>query len=410
MGGMLGKPVNFPRHHGLLLALTSPCPNPKDVLAPRYACEGIVVTVEMATNFVSISVGNGALSVDGQKQLGIMSALHRINKQGLTSRGSVIFVHGLGGDPFVTWQGGADQSTFWPAWLAADLPEIVICTLEYDAAPTKWTGSAMALPDRAANILNMLVAEQCDEAPIVFICHSLGGLVVKQLLRIASDQIGSQFGRILERTEGVIFFATPNSGSEIASWADRLRSIILPTAATIDLRPDFAYLRDLDYWYRDHAPRENIATEVFVETQKTAGVTVVDLTSGDPGIPGVRPIPVDASHIDICKLKTRDDAIYKSVLRFIRDRILQDVLTHSATSPTGQSTLTIQDQIHRKPQSIADLRVLHQPGGVLRLDDPFYIERSCDGVVLPIADDLGITLVILASRQNGKEQLTFALF
>src|SRR5262245_43208380 len=113
-----------------------------------------------------------------------MSELHKISKLESSPRGSVIFVHGLGGDPFTTWQKG-DGSTFWPAWLSTDLPDVAVYTLEYDAAPSKWTGTAMALPDRATNILNLLIAEQCDKFPIVFVCHSLGGLVVKQLLRIA---------------------------------------------------------------------------------------------------------------------------------------------------------------------------------------------------------------------------------
>jgi hypothetical protein len=500
--------------------------------------------------------------------LGIMSALQKIGKPSDSPRASVIFVHGLGGDPFATWQVGADRSTYWPAWLSADLPEFALYSLEYDAAPTKWTGSSMALPDRATNILNVLVAEQCDKVPILFICHSLGGLVVKQLLRIASDQIGSQFGKVLEQTEGVIFFATPSSGSNVASWVDKLRVIVQPTPATTDLQPDSAYLRDLDYWYRDHAPRDNIATEVFVETQKTKGVTIVDMTSGDPGIPGVRPIPIDASHIDICKIKSPDDALYKSVLRFIRDRIptpklpaapvgeldrsrrifisyrrsakadarladflrhelqraghhvfidvgmtvgvewgkeiarriegcqflivllseesaasemmqeevrlaherrkkdntpvilpirvqydgqlayplgaylnplqhvfwkgptddahsLEQVLTAIAgvdagslqLSSTAQniptyrdsvpavSTATVQDQIVRRPQSVADPRVLRQPGGVLRLDDPCYIERQADGIVIPAASDVGVTSVIVAPRQMGKSSL-----
>lgn len=354
---------------------------------------------------------------------------------------------------------------------------------------------------------------------------------------------------------------------------DKLRAVFLPTAATTDLQPDSAYLRDLDYWYRDHAPRGNIATEVFVETQKTKGITVVDMTSGDPGIPGVRPIPIDASHVDICKIKSPDDALYKSVLRFIRDRVpapklpaapvgeldrsrrifisyrrrakadarladflrdelqraghdvfidvgmtvgiewgkeiarriercqflivllseesvgsemmqeevhlaherrkkdntpvilpirvqfdgqlgyplgaylsplqhvfwkgptddnhsLEQVLTAITGVDTGSlqlsstaqniptnrdavpavPTATVQDQIVRRPQSVADPRVLRQPGGVLRLDDPCYIERQADRIVIPAASDVGVTSVILAARQMGKSSLLFRYF
>src|ERR1041384_960888 len=129
-----------------------------------------------------------------------MSALRTISKPPSLTRGSVIFVHGLGGDPIATWLQGNNRSSFWPAWLGVALQDFAVYTLEYDAAPSTWLGSAMALPDRATNILDVLHAGECDRYPIIFVCHSLGGLVVKQLLRIASDQLGTQFGNILTRT------------------------------------------------------------------------------------------------------------------------------------------------------------------------------------------------------------------
>jgi hypothetical protein len=58
--------------------------------------------------------------------------------------------------------------------LSVDVADVSVHTLSYDAAPSKWIGAAMALPDRGTNILNVLVAEHRDKYPIVFICHSLG--------------------------------------------------------------------------------------------------------------------------------------------------------------------------------------------------------------------------------------------
>jgi hypothetical protein len=172
----------------------------------------------------------------------------------------------------------------------------------------------MALPDRAANVLAELVAERLDGRPLVFVCHSLGGLLVKQLLRAAADQPGTATGRILDQTQGVVFLATPNAGSDLATWMDRLRLLVAPSLATQDLEAHSPYLRDLNFWYREWAPREDIATLVFVESGRTKGVTVVDPTSGDPGIPGVRPIPLDADHLTICKPASREDTLYKGVV------------------------------------------------------------------------------------------------
>jgi hypothetical protein len=250
-----------------------------------------------------------------------MSTLHQIGTGGLSARGSIVFVHGLGGHPFKTWQRDNDRATFWPEWLAQDVSNVAVYSLEYPAAPSAWLGSAMELPDRAVNVSATLIADRIDELPIVFVCHSLGGLVVKQLLRLAAEQRSGHAARLLDQTEGIVFLATPNTGSDVASWMDKFRVLLLPSHATKDLMANSAYLRDLNIWYRECAPREEIATLVFAESEHTHGAAVVDPTSSDPGIAGARPIPIDAGHLDICKPESRTTTLYKSVLRFVEDRL-----------------------------------------------------------------------------------------
>src|SRR5215467_923411 len=120
-----------------------------------------------------------------------MSQIYRVGEASQGSRSAVVFVHGLGGDAFATWQSGPQEKDFWPRWLVEDLPEIEVWTVQYDASPSKWLGSAMALPDRAANLLAWLEAERLYEKKLLFVAHSLGGLVVKQLLRLSADRPGT---------------------------------------------------------------------------------------------------------------------------------------------------------------------------------------------------------------------------
>ena len=194
-----------------------------------------------------------------------MSRLRRVATARDQSQGAVIFVHGLGGDAYDTWQSDGRPENFWPAWLGRDLPYLDVWTLSYDASPTVWFGHAMELPDRAGNILALLEAERLEGTPLIFVCHSLGGLVVKQLLRIAAERPNQRLGQFLHRTQGVVFLATPNAGSDVANWADRFRTLIGASAAIQDLKADTAILRHLNAWYRDHAPQEDIATLVFFE-------------------------------------------------------------------------------------------------------------------------------------------------
>jgi len=171
-----------------------------------------------------------------------MLQLHSIIRPKKSIRGALVFVHGLAGDPYATWRSDSEE-TFWPRWLRDDFSDVAVYSLGYDATPSTWFGSAMALPDRAVSILATLVADHLDTRPLVFICHSLGGLVLKQLLRITADSRGRPEGRILENTRGVVFLGTPNTGSDLATWADRLRILVRPSAATQDLSFDCPWLR-----------------------------------------------------------------------------------------------------------------------------------------------------------------------
>ena len=143
-----------------------------------------------------------------------MSRLHKVSGGGSSARGgAVVFVHGLGGDPSAQL-GDRAKERLASGRLGSERisPGSISYTLEYAAHASAWQGPAMALPDRAANVLAELVAERLDERPLVFVCHSLGGLIVKQALRIAADQPGTPMGRILDRTQGVVFLATPERG------------------------------------------------------------------------------------------------------------------------------------------------------------------------------------------------------
>jgi hypothetical protein len=55
---------------------------------------------------------------------------------------NVVFVHGLGGHAYKTWQRRCDEQSFWPLWLAKDIEGLAVYTFSYDAA-SNWLGTAM---------------------------------------------------------------------------------------------------------------------------------------------------------------------------------------------------------------------------------------------------------------------------
>ncbi len=62
--------------------------------------------------------------------------------------------------------------------------------------------------DRTAQFLAYLEAHDVGAQPVIFICHSLGGLLAKQALRHAFDREGPKLKNLLEQTRGIVFLGT----------------------------------------------------------------------------------------------------------------------------------------------------------------------------------------------------------
>jgi tetratricopeptide (TPR) repeat protein len=239
---------------------------------------------------------------------------------------NVVFIHGLGGHPYGTWRRGAEGSAFWPEWLARDVPGLTTWTLAYKALPTNWLGTATPIQDRAKNVLECLLGRrELRGVPLVFVCHSLGGLVVKQVLRAADGRraYSAETQAFLASVKGVVFIATPHTGSMQATLLDKLRLLAWPSASTLDLVRNNANLRDLNVWYRNWSGA--IRHKVFYEKQGTTAGVIVGDDSSDPGLLHVDPVGIDADHRKISKPADVSDLVYARTRDFIVDEVIPDV-------------------------------------------------------------------------------------
>jgi hypothetical protein len=264
----------------------------------------------------------------------------------------VVFVHGLGGDPIETWRSGTDENTSWPHWLALEFgTQIGVWSLGYAAAPTRWqgipffggkdpdAGAAMSLPRRAENALDRLVGAGIGQRPLCFITHSLGGLLVKSILRRSADsQFATERLQVVEQCRGVLFLATPHHGSRLADLACAIK-VYLPSVSTLDLKDNDDHLMDLYEWYRGFAPSHHILTRSYYENKETKGVViVVPRSSADPGVAGETargPTPLDRDHLEISKPRNRDDQAYIGSTQLIR----QILSGETPESGSGQPVL-----------------------------------------------------------------------
>jgi triacylglycerol esterase/lipase EstA (alpha/beta hydrolase family) len=135
-----------------------------------------------------------------------------------------VAIHGLGGHPFRTW---TDKDGH--LWLRDSLPEHIphsrIFTYGYDSG-IFFSRSRSQTHDFALDLLFRLHSEQRSHPrPILFVCHSLGGVVFKQALVLASSN-RDHYGDLLKSIRGVVFMGTPHRGSRTAGPALHLSRII----------------------------------------------------------------------------------------------------------------------------------------------------------------------------------------
>ncbi|KAM5354912.1 hypothetical protein ACJ41O_001558 [Fusarium nematophilum] len=221
-----------------------------------------------------------------------------------TATFDVVAVHGLGGDSYRTW---TEQSE-GKLWLRDFLPEsdkfqsARILTFGYNAKafvdPTV-TANTLTIFTFAQNLLSDLAdlrtTTKSTGRPIIFIGHSLGGLVIKSasimMYTFSSEQCGADldeqvlvhaqsrpksFGDISQSTKAIFFFATPHQGADVAAWADHLGSVTkvlgLGTSEVMaELQRWSQPLLVLATMFSEQIT--GIIIRTFYETLKTNGVT-----------------------------------------------------------------------------------------------------------------------------------------
>jgi triacylglycerol esterase/lipase EstA (alpha/beta hydrolase family) len=135
---------------------------------------------------------------------------------------SIVAVHGLKGKAFKTWTEG---DKLWLAdFLPLEIPQARILSYGYNAG-IAFTGSASGIDDYARQLLERLLAKRrhvtdpendgTTKRPLLFICHSLGGVVVKRALVLAHER-SRRYGSISQDTTGIMFLGTPHRGSDVA--------------------------------------------------------------------------------------------------------------------------------------------------------------------------------------------------
>ena len=243
----------------------------------------------------------------------------------------IIFVHGLTGDVKETWSSESGDGN-WPEWLSEDVETISTYSLGYPASLfEKWAKKEMDIFERAGNVLEHLTAHEIGRRPVVFVAHSLGGLLTKILLRMSQASDDEDFKNISSLTKLIVFLSTPHTGSSLANALEALPKTSKSIAL---LANETGFLEDLKQHFISFVnERNDVLVKTYYEKYKTKkAALVVTRESANPGT-GSEPIAVDKDHINICKPNDKEDVVYLGVKRHISN-LIRTVLDETPAANT----------------------------------------------------------------------------
>jgi pimeloyl-ACP methyl ester carboxylesterase/tetratricopeptide (TPR) repeat protein len=258
----------------------------------------------------------------------------------------VVFLHGLGGKGHETWLSKRADIP-WPTWLVDDDPRLAVWFVDYDASPLA-RGSSMRLRDRSISLLSALKTRVGDR-PFVLVGHSMGGLLIKMMVEHC-DSRRDDLRDVMSKLAGVIFMATPHSGSQIADLGSKVAPNLF-SGLVSDLKSNTPELLDIAARYRDYVTEIRLPQLIFAERRTTKGLLIVDPASSDPGIPFSTPVPVDTNHVGICKIAERDNDVYSRILDFIQESF-ERCTTSSGLGPGRPSGTPVRP--HQQTGGVSD--------------------------------------------------------
>ncbi|EXJ70924.1 uncharacterized protein A1O5_05916 [Cladophialophora psammophila CBS 110553] len=301
----------------------------------------------------------------------------------------IVFIHGFNGHPERTWRhkGDADnliedqgdgrprkfqkildsvkisrdrKSVYWPKdLLPHTVPHARILAYGYDTrfghrlSPPR---SQKSVYDFAKDFLMALEAvRRCQPTrPLLFIAHSLGGVVVKEMLRQSYGYLNyhPHLRTISESTLGIVFFGTPHGGADprgllrsIAENVARAFGFTANETVLESLLPSSERLKQLRDEFGPMARAEGWKIHCFQEDhgiKALNGRKVVEDPS--PCLPDSRleiTQHIANDHMDMCRFSGLHDAEYGKVAAAI-SRILEN----SSDQPfhASQTTLSIRQR------------------------------------------------------------------
>ncbi|KAK1506349.1 hypothetical protein CTAM01_03684 [Colletotrichum tamarilloi] len=195
-------------------------------------------------------------------------------------------------------------------FLPSKMPQARIMMYGYDAIPAF---------RKSREGIQEWVAE--PDRPLIFVCHSLGGIVVKRAMTEARQN--ERYKAIYDATYGMAFFGTPHNGSKLASLASVVANVF--SVVLRNPQPSFMEALKRNSLFADvirddfRHGLEKFHVLSYYETIPPENMTglVVDKKSAVLGLPSSQETPISLAgkdHSALCKFDNEEASDCKKVM------------------------------------------------------------------------------------------------
>ncbi|KAG8814340.1 hypothetical protein FRC17_001194 [Serendipita sp. 399] len=248
---------------------------------------------------------------------------------------SIVAIHGLDGHREKSWT--TEDKTMWlKDVLPNDLPNARILTYGYDADTRSFSQTSTQTIFRHAEAFAEDLSRQRrthPERPIIFLAHSLGGIILKRALahcHIYGPESGHYLRDIITSTLGVLLFGTPHAGAngvELAEWMHRLLSVYMSTTNEIlkHLNRDSSALEEIQAQYLPASQRidtiffyEEYPTPLFGGLNKMIVPRHLAIIAGESR---AKTVVLHADHCEMVKFNDKHDINYRKVVDYLHELV-----------------------------------------------------------------------------------------
>ncbi|CCF38951.1 hypothetical protein CH063_00303 [Colletotrichum higginsianum] len=394
-------------------------------------------------------------------QQGFKELYNPQKETGSTIDVDIVFVPGLGAHPEDSWKSESgfnwatgiydgvsktsSESTSKKDGLARDFPRARILLYQYESA---WVGDLKVktfMRDIAKTMLEGLQAnrEKIRDRPIVFIGHSMGGLVVAKAITLAADTYRDIFPRVFECIAGCAFFGTPFGGAHVAAVASMLGDIgerlgytkssalvkmMTPGDESLnELRGDFLRLAlklspavQLTCFYENHPT--DFTQERYGTTMSKIAKAIIPkkdqdfVTRESATLPGIEEMGLAANHRDLVKFADFKDSRYQLVREPLK-RIIHGanlVVKNRLNSTRGIEPEIVNDVMELlnggKMSNKRDMLALQFPPSIWIPEEPVYLDwlKEDHDVESTAQQSRGQALYVRGPEGRGKTRATMA--